>query len=472
MTIGIDLRGFLPVESNLKCKFPKSSFRVIQIRIQSQVPEYHYTEEKGTAFPSLKNFQNKDRILSKNYKMLVLISVTIARAVYALNWYTLSPALSLVAKTFDVSTGNLGILESSFVVGAGLFQIPSTIGSSKFGFKSFVVGGLLLIGLSNVLGGLAGTFSELVVARFTLGIGASMFFAPAIGVVGRLFQNEKQGLAIGLYNSAFNVGGLVALFGWSYVISFFGWRAGLIIGALLAVALGIENHIVIRHSETEADARIAGSPSPVQSGKTVLKNGQIWLLGVGILGVWGAVYVIAQFLPYFEQTVNGVSATTASLLGAQIFLWSIPASVVGGYLSDRFRNRRYFMLFPSIALGVLTATIGVANLNESWLILFGAGVTDAFAFTALYASVYQMPELKVDQKIISIALMNAVQISSSFFAPILFSYLATKSYTLAWLGIGLFVLPFCIALLISKEPFKLAREKAMEGTSLAGGGKS
>jgi predicted MFS family arabinose efflux permease len=418
-------------------------------------------QERGTSFSDLKDFRNNGAILSKNYKMLVLISVTIARAVYAMNWYTLSPGLSLVAKTFDVSTANLGILESTFLVGAGLFQIPSTIGSSKWGFKPFVVGGLLLIGITNVLGGLAETFSELVVLRFFLGIGASMFFAPAIGVVGRLFQNEKQGLAIGLYNSAFNVGGVVALFGWSYVISFLGWRGGLILGAILAIALGIENQIVIRYSEREEE-KAPGRPSPIQSATTVLKNGQVWLLGIGILGVWAAVYVIAQFLPYFEETVNGVSSTTASLLGAQIFLWSVPASIIGGYLSDRFRNRRYFMLFPSIALGVLTAIIGVANLNESWLILFSIGVTDAFAFTALYASVYQMPELRVDQKIIAIALMNAVQISSSFFAPILFSYLATRSYFLAWLGTGLFVLPFCIALLIAKEPFKQAIAKGSQ----------
>ena len=393
---------------------------------------------------------------SQNYKILVLISITIARAVYALNWYTLSPDLSQVSKAFTVSTSNLGILEAAFLVGAGLFQIPSTIGSARWGTKSFCVGGMLLIGASNLFAGLANSFALLVLLRFTLGIGASMFFAPAIAVVGQLFRSERQGLAIGIYNSAFSIGGSFALFGWAYVDSFFTWRGGLIIGAVLAVALGVENYIIIRRSNEEP-GKLSRA---IEAAKGVLRNKQVWLLGSGIIGVWAGYYVIGQFLPFFEETVRGVSGNTASLMAAQIFLWPIPGAVLGGILSDRYRNRRQFMLIPSLVFGAGTALLGFSTFDETWLILVILGIADSFIFTALYASVYQMPELNFDQKIMSIALMNSIEITGAFFGPVVFSRVASFSYSYAWLAVGILIIPFCFALAIAREPFKSLQKQA------------
>jgi MFS family permease len=392
---------------------------------------------------------------SRNYKAVALISITIARAVYALNWYTLSPGLSQVSHDFSVSTTNLGILEAAFLVGAGTFQIPSTIGAARWGAKSLCVGGMLVIAGSNIFGGFANSFALLILLRFMLGIGASMFFAPAIAVVGDLFQDQNQGLAIGIYNSAFSVGGSFALFGWAYIDSLYTWRGGLILGAVLAGALGIENYIVIRHSEKFRDE----ASKSIEAAKGVLKNKQVWLLGFGIVGVWAAYYVVGQFLPFFEETARHLDLSTSSFMTTQIFLWPIPASIIGGYTSDRFRNRRQFMLIPSVVFGIATALIGFANFSESWLIMITLGIADAFIFTALYASVYQMPELDKDQRIISIALMNTIQITGAFIGPLLFSYFASISYSDGWLAIGIFVLPFCVALTIAREPFKINRRK-------------
>jgi MFS transporter, YNFM family, putative membrane transport protein len=311
-----------------------------------------------------------------------------------------------------------------------------------------------VIGASNLFGGLATSFELLVLLRFTLGIGASMFFAPAIAVVGQLFRNERQGFAIGIYNAAFSVGGSFALFGWAYVDSFFTWRGGLVIGAILALALGVENYIIIKRSKEEP-GKLSRS---IEAAKGVLRNKQVWLLASGTIGVWAAFYVIGQFLPFFEETARGVNVSVASLMAAQIFLWPIPGAVVGGILSDRFRNRKHFMLIPSLVFGAGTAVIGFASFDESWIILVILGITNSFIFTALYASVYQMAELDADQKTISIALMNSVEITGAFIGPVLFTTIASFSY--AWLAVGILVIPFCLALAFAKEPFKSVQKAA------------
>jgi MFS family permease len=389
----------------------------------------------------------------RDYRLIALFSITIARGVYALNWYTLAPGLPQVSRDFGISTADLGILESAFLEGAGIFQIPSTIGAARFGPKSICVAGMLLMGGSNILCGFANSFSSLVLLRLIAGVGASMFFAPAIAVVTELFQGNRQGLAIGLYNSAFSIGGSIAFFGWGYIDSIFDWRGGVIIGGILAAALGIENQVVIRKMETSSPAK------PLEAAIGVLRNRQVWLLSVGLIGVWASYYVVGQLLPFFEETIKHVAPGAATLMTAQIFLWPIPASLLGGYLSDRFHNRRQFMLIPSILFGIATALVGYLNFFETFSIMILLGILDAFIFTALYASVYQMLELNGDQKIISISLMNSVQITGAFVGPILFAYFASTSYSLAWLAVGTFVLPFCVALVIAREPFKLGKER-------------
>ncbi len=393
----------------------------------------------------------KRPILSRNLKILILVSITVARAIYALNWYTLAPGLTQISRDLSLSSSDLGMLEAAFLVGAGLFQVPSTIGAAKWNPKALCVAGMAVIGASNIFGGYANSFALLVMLRFTLGIGASMFFAPAIAVVSDLFQT-RQGLGIGIYNSAFSVGGSFALFGWAYVDHFFTWRGGLIIGGIIALVLALENYIVL----TRPPDKISGSSAasrPVLGIKGVLRNKQVWLLGTGIVGVWAAYYVIGQFFPLFQENAHQISNGTASLMTAQIFIWPIPGSLLGGYLSDRLQNRKLFLLIPSVLMAIATAFLGYSNYYETWGLLVLIGLTDSFVFTVLYASVYDMKELDYQQKIMSIALMNSIEISGAFFGPLIYSALVPVSYTVAWLAIGILVLPFCACLALAKEPF-------------------
>ncbi len=279
-----------------------------------------------------------------------------------------------------------------------------------------------------------------------------MFFSPAIVIVAPLFRNERQGLALGIYNSAFNVGGSIALLGWAYVIERYNWRVGLLSGAALAAAATVMLLLTIKHTEkdfatTEADPNIAVIG--------VLKNKQIWFLGVGMVGVWSASYAIAQFLPLFETKVNLLEPATASLLTSLILVAPIPGSLIGGWLSDKTKNRKAFLLYPTIAFGIGTATIGLAGVDESLLLIPLLGMLQSFSFVSMYAAPFQMDELGVEQKAISISLMNSIQILGAFVLPIVFTIVATSyDYTNAWLVVGVFVLLFVPFLILFKEPFK------------------
>ena len=94
---------------------------------------------------------------------------------------------------------------------------------------------MLILSLSGTGEGLSPNFPTLLVSRFLLGLGAALFFAPAIGILTPLFRPEEEGFVLGLYNSCFNIGGALGLFGWVLVTDLLGWRQGLVLGGLIGI---------------------------------------------------------------------------------------------------------------------------------------------------------------------------------------------------------------------------------------------
>src|SRR5437899_11251701 len=181
-----------------------------------------------------RSFRNGPTIpLEKRW--LVLSSVLTSRVIYTVNWFNISPALFLIGKDFNVDLPSLGILTGSFLAGAGIFQIPAGIASSCWGPKNTSQLGMLVLSLSGIGEGLSPNFPVLIISRFLLGLGAALFFAPAIGILTPLFKPEEEGFVLGLYNSCFNIGGALGLFGWVLVTDLLGWRQGLVLGGLIGI---------------------------------------------------------------------------------------------------------------------------------------------------------------------------------------------------------------------------------------------
>ena len=227
------------------------------------------------------------------------------------------------------------------------------------------------------------------------------------------------------------------------------------LGALLLIPAIILILFVVKHSERDLGQVI---DSPENSVVGVLKNRQIWYMGLGLVGLWSASYAISQFLPFFEATVNLLEPSSAGFLASLSLLVPIPGSLIGGWLSDRFRNRKAFLLYPTILFGIGTALIGYSGFNQSVFLLSSLGMLQAFAFVAMYAAPFQMKELSIDQKATSLSLMNGIQIFGAFVLPILFTDTAIRmGYAFAWITAGAFTLAFVPLLVLVKEPFKKER---------------
>ena len=376
-------------------------------------------------------------------RWLVLASILASRAIYTVNWFNIAPALSFIAEDFAVDLPSLGVLTSSFLLGAGIFQIPAGVLSARWGPRNTSQLGMLVLSLSGIGEGISPNFTVLLFARFLLGVGAALFFAPAIGVLTPLFKQEEEGFVLGLYNAMFNVGGALGLFAWAQVIASSNWRVGLVLGGALGLVLVAIGQLVLPR-----DNLTYRSPGSM---RLAFRNRNIWLIALGVIGVWGGIFTTSQLLPTFLDEVHRIPVEQAGRIAALIMIAAIFGGPIGGRISDRFKRRKIFIIGPGYATAIGIALIGVANSDQLWLVVSAVGFMDAIVFSTMYASASQYPEIGHQYAPLAISVMNSAQILGSFGIPIAFTFLG---FSTGWFFLGGLAAAFLVMLFWLQEPFK------------------
>ena len=408
----------------------------------------HDRETSGT----MKQETEKLEVASSK-RWLVLGSVLTSRVIYTINWFNIAPLLGatgLIALGLRIDLPSQGLLTSSFLLGAGIFQIPAGIVSARWGPKNTSQLGMLILSFSGIGEGLSPNFPVLLVARFLLGLGAALFFAPAIGILTPLFRQEEEGLVLGLYNSCFNIGGAIGLFGWVLVTDLVGWRGGLVLGGIIGVISVLIGQVVIPRDKVIPRTQR-------RSMRPVFRNRNIWLIAFGVLGFWGAIFSSSTFLEAYTKDVYGITPYISGLMASTIMFASIFGGPFGGYMSDRLRRRKIFILVPGMlgSLGIIL--FGVSQPLELWLLIPLVGFLDAIVFSTMYASASQYPDVGHEYAPLGISIINSVQILGSFPIPIIFTFLVNsygKNYTPGWFFMGGLALAMMLLIIGIKEPFK------------------
>jgi MFS family permease len=218
---------------------------------------------------------------------------------------------------------------------------------------------------------LAHDVTSAALIRIVAGAGLAGIYMPGVRVVSAAASEERRGLVVSLYVSAFYIGSTASLWLTGMLLPSLGWRgAALVLG--LAAGLALPLALLAARGESVPMGRSARlTPDVLRNGpvlRTILAyTGHCWELYVsrGWMAAFLAAVLAARGLGQVEAAAQG--AKWAALIAGI----GIAAVWAGGWLSDHWGRARTGVVVAGLS-GVVSITLGwFAGLSWELLLLVG-----------------------------------------------------------------------------------------------------
>lgn len=375
-----------------------------------------------------------------------ITSLILGRIVYAVNWFNMAAVFSFIASEFQQDVSGLGLVTATFYIGIGAFQVPGGILAAKIGPRLTVIYGTTIASLSALLTGFAGNLAEIAVLRFLVGAGMALVFAPAVILVTRFLRKGSEGLGVGIYNSAFSLGGAIGLLSWAVLAGGVGWRNSLIISGSLGLGTSVLLVFLAPKDSLRSDFKI--NPSRL---KLILSDKWLITLSIALLGLGVGSTVVGNFMAYYIETVSQVGVGEAGAIASLAVASALVTAPFSGRVYDKFGNVKWLLFATGavMAFGVGMAFIG--TLYSAIISCVLVGLASGAGFTFGFAAAREANRFGPEYETLAVSWVNGIALFGDFVPPLLFSYIAIGfGYGSAWLALALLAFVLILPVLFSK----------------------
>lgn len=280
-----------------------------------------------------------------------------ANAVIALGYGVVAPVLPQLARHFGVSISAATFVITAFAVMRLCAAPPTGFLVQRLGERRVYVSGVLIVAVSTAACAVADTYWELLIFRALGGIGSTMFFVSALGLMIRMSPHDARGRVAGMFSGAFLVGSVAGPVVGSLTAGL-GLQAPFIIyGALLMVAAAVVL-ISLRNSPLATPAE---AEEPTVTLRVALRHRayRAALLSNFATG-WSLFGLRFALVPLFVAEALGQSPGVAGLALTAFAAGNVSVVMYSGRLSDRIGRRP--LLIAGLALSaVATAALGLTE---------------------------------------------------------------------------------------------------------------
>jgi MFS family permease len=375
-------------------------------------------------------------------------SLILGRVVYAVNWYSLAAVFSFTASELNQNVSGLGLVTATFFIGIGVFQVPGGILAAKIGPRRTAIYGTTIASLAALLTSFAGNLAEIAVLRFFVGLGMAFVFAPGVILMTRLLREGSEGLGVGLYNSAFSLGGALGLSGLAVLAAEVGWRNSLATVGLLGLFTSVLLWFLVPKDSQRSDFKV--EPRHL---RLVLLDKWLIVLSFGMLGLQVGSTVYSNFMAYYLESVAHMKVGEAGTIASLASLFALASAPFCGRLFDRYGNAKQLLLSSSV---LMAFGVGVAFLGTVYsAILSGimVGLASGAGFTFGFSAARAANRLDEEYETLAVSWVNSISLSGNFVPPLLYSYVVVQyGYSPAWLFMAVLAFVLIIPVLFSKVP--------------------
>jgi MFS family permease len=264
------------------------------------------------------------------------------------------------------------------------FAPVSGLLAQRLGGRRIYIGGLLIVALSTAACAFSQAYWQLLLFRVLSGIGSTMFYVSALGLMIHISPADARGRIAGLFTTSFMVGavggpavgGLAA--GW-------GLTAPFVVSGVALLGVAVVLFYSLRNSALPAP------PPPTRSTVTMREALPVRAYRSALLSNfatgWSAFGLRIALVPLFISDVMGGSVGVIGWVLAGFAGGNALAVVPSGYLSDRM-GRRTLLIVGLATFGVATVWLGLVSSVPAFMVAaFVSGATTGIFMSPLQAAV-------------------------------------------------------------------------------------
>jgi ACS family D-galactonate transporter-like MFS transporter len=282
--------------------------------------------------------------------MLFLISINyIDRA-------SLSVAMPLISKEFDIDPAMQGLILSSFFWTYAFMQVPGGMLADRFKPRIVIALATIFWGAFQAIAAVATNSTILVLTRLGLGASEAPIY-PAGGKLNAIWMTQtERGRGATLLDGGAPLGAALGSIVIAWLIAALNsWRMAFVIAGVGTILCGLWAWHYIRNaprehpSVNEAEARYIEAAHAMEDAATPPSSGGSWLAYFQFRSVWcmclgwmffnTTFYGLLTWMPTYLFKVHGLDIKTLGGASFIIFFSGFVGELVGGWLGDAWRSR-------------------------------------------------------------------------------------------------------------------------------------
>lgn len=311
--------------------------------------------------------------------LLLLVLVT----VNYIDRGSISVALPVIQKDFNLSPELVGLLLSAFFWTYALMQVPVGYLIDRFGPRKVVTASCVGWGAATAASGLAGNFISMFIARSAIGV-TEAGVMPAGGKLNALWMHSKErGRGATILDAGAPLGAGIGGILITWLIASTGsWRYAFIIAGIATVVLGLfiwwyvrdnpRAHRAVNAAEAEYiedSHREEAATGPVSTRRGLvqyLRFRSFWAMCCGWLGFNGVFYGLLTWGPLYLSEAKHFDLKTVGWSTFVIFGAGFVGEILGGLLADKLRSRGHsanLVMRSMLGAAALIVTAGLVGVT-------------------------------------------------------------------------------------------------------------
>jgi MFS family permease len=307
-----------------------------------------------------------------------------ANVMVALGYGIVAPAMPTFARTFHVSVEAVTFLVTVLSLSRLCFAPVSGVLVQRLGERRIYIGGLVIVGFATAACAFSQAYWQLLLFRILSGIGSTMFFVAALGLMIRISPPDARGRVAGMFTTSFMIGAVAgpAVGG---VAAGWGLTAPFIVYGVAMLGVAVAMFVSLRHSALLAPS--VRTRTEVTMREALRFRAYRSALLSNFATGWSALGLRVALVPVFVADVMHRSVSVTGAVLAAFAAGNALAVIPSGYLSDRM-GRRTLLIVGLTASGVATLGLGAVSSLPAFLVVAGVvGVTAGIYMSPMQASV-------------------------------------------------------------------------------------